>query len=286
MTDQLNPQNNSTSSVCVVSDDINIQIKKIFDENKVTDLKRFLEKRKYLNHCNVIYVYLFTVVQILGIFVTAIATVYDQKFIVLIGIGLTLTATMIHGWEKINTSMLKSLLKNIKNIKDDKYIDEEELKDIQNINTNLSLGGNAVASNEYMNFSHNRNTQLPQTNLRHINNYPPIPNNIDIPNYFNNDTFTGAPWHSPVGNFGMYPINETPSKIPLTGKRSLSVKLPLEIPIKTRSGIIKQSLNKNINSEEESLLKTKILENDNESIRVFPSPEQSKGIDMPIIHSI
>ena len=112
--------------------DVNMEIKKIFDNNKVEDLKKFLSKRKSLNKCNVFYVYLFHIVQSAGIFVTTVATGYDIKYLVLIGLGLNILASIINICEKINNDMLKILLTDINNIKDDRYIDEQELVQIQN----------------------------------------------------------------------------------------------------------------------------------------------------------
>jgi len=109
--------------------DIQLEIKKICNDNQILDLKRFYEKRKTLNLCNVIYAYSFHIVQSLSMLTIAIATAYDLKPLSFLGLGLQLLATLIIGHEKINNNMLKILLDDIKNIKDGNYVDEGQLID-------------------------------------------------------------------------------------------------------------------------------------------------------------
>ena len=111
--------------------DINIEIKSIFDENKVHDLKRFMNKRHGLNQCSVYMLYLFHIVQSAGILISSVgASTMDTKFI-WIGIAFNMIATIIQVYEKINDGQLKTLYRNIKAIKDNNYIDESPLVDIE-----------------------------------------------------------------------------------------------------------------------------------------------------------
>jgi hypothetical protein len=110
--------------------DVAIEIKKIFDNNKLIDLKRFLSSRKKLNKCNSFYIYLFYIVQSLSTFTIAIASGYDIKYLNFIGLGLQMLATLIIAYEKINNNMLKVLLNNIKNINNGTYIDEDQLVEL------------------------------------------------------------------------------------------------------------------------------------------------------------
>ena len=110
--------------------DIALEIKQIFDENELSDLKRFMNKRSCLNCTNQYMSYLFHLVQSAGILTTTIAAGYDQKYLVLIGVGLNFLASLITIYEKANDSILKKLIIDIKTIKDGNYVDEGALIDI------------------------------------------------------------------------------------------------------------------------------------------------------------
>ena len=107
--------------------DISMEIKKLLDDNKIDDLKRFLNKRKCLNTCNMCLLYLFHTVQSAGILTTTIAAGYNIKELVWIGVGLNILASLINIFEHNNNSMSKRLLKDIEAIRDDKYVDEGAL---------------------------------------------------------------------------------------------------------------------------------------------------------------
>jgi len=107
-----------------------IQIKEIFDENELSDLKRFLNKRQYLNSTNQYMIYLFHLIQSAGILVTTVAAGYDIKYLIWIGAGLNALATLIMVYEKTNDDILKKLMNDIKAIKNGNYIDERSLIDV------------------------------------------------------------------------------------------------------------------------------------------------------------
>jgi hypothetical protein len=112
-----------------MSNYVALEIKKIFDDNELDDLKRFMKKRKCLNLCNMYLIYLFHFVQSVGILTTTIAAGYDMKFLVWCGIGLNILASLINIYEKTNNNILKKLMNEIKTIKDGNYIGEEQLID-------------------------------------------------------------------------------------------------------------------------------------------------------------
>jgi len=111
--------------------DISLEIKKIFENNELEDLKRFMRKRQCLNKTNVCLLYLFHLLQTSGIFVTTIAAGYDTKFLIWIGVGLNLLATLINIYEKTNNNLIKKLMIDIKAIKEGKYVDESAQVDIE-----------------------------------------------------------------------------------------------------------------------------------------------------------
>jgi hypothetical protein len=110
------------------------QIEKIFDENRLNDLKRFLDKRHCLNDFNTFLVFLFYLVQSSGIMVTMIGSAYNNQQFIWIGIGLNLTASLINVYEKVNNNLMKNMLTNIQAIKNNNYVDEAALVDLENIN--------------------------------------------------------------------------------------------------------------------------------------------------------
>lgn len=105
-------------------ENISLQIKKVFEENVLSDLKRFIEKRQCLNQTNMILIYLFHIVQSAGILTTTIATGYNVREYIWIGVGLNVLASLINAFEQTNNNISKKLLQDIQSIKDGKYVDE------------------------------------------------------------------------------------------------------------------------------------------------------------------
>ena len=104
--------------------DVNTEIHKIFETNKLEDLKGFIKKRNCLNSWNIALIYLFHIIQSAGILTTTIAAGYDVKAIVWVGVGLNILASLITVFEKTNNSISKNLLKDIQAIKDGTFVDE------------------------------------------------------------------------------------------------------------------------------------------------------------------
>ena len=128
----------------------NNEIAEMFDDNKLKDLKRFIKNRQCLNCFNFYMVYLFYLIQSAGILVTMIATSYNRQYLIWTGVGLNIFASLIHVYEKNNNTVLDNLLKDIKLIKDGKYIDEGLIVD---------LDTNKIKNNSHDNNSHNSQEQ-------------------------------------------------------------------------------------------------------------------------------
>lgn len=105
-------------------EEIETEIKQIFNENKIEDLKKFIAKRNCLNISNQILNYLFHIVQSAGVLTTTIAAGYDIKQLIWIGVGMNVLASLITVFEHTNDSISKRLLKDIQSIKNGTYIDE------------------------------------------------------------------------------------------------------------------------------------------------------------------
>jgi hypothetical protein len=130
---------------------VSIQIKKVFEENVLDDLKRFIEKRQCLNNMNMVLIYLFHIVQSAGILTTTIATGYNVREYIWIGVGLNVLASLINAFEQTNNNISKKLLQDIQSIKDGKYVDEGiviESKKSSQKNSNINVDTNTT-SNHY-----------------------------------------------------------------------------------------------------------------------------------------
>jgi hypothetical protein len=103
---------------------VNEEIRIIFEQNKIDDLKRFMSKRQRLNSVNTLLIYAFHIFQSAGILTTTIATGYNIRELIWVGVGLNVVSTLMNVFEKINTSISTKLMKDITSIREDKYVDE------------------------------------------------------------------------------------------------------------------------------------------------------------------
>jgi hypothetical protein len=110
-----------------ISINVNEDIQNIFDNNKISDLKRFIKKRQCLNTCNYYMSYTFYFLQSAGILATTIGTGYSIKELIWSGIGLNILASLCHSYEQVNNNISTKLLKNIQNIKNNTYTDEDTI---------------------------------------------------------------------------------------------------------------------------------------------------------------
>ena len=104
--------------------DVNAEIQKILETNKLEDLKGFIKRRNCLNSWNIALIYLFHIVQSAGILTTTVAAGYNFKEIVWVGVGLNIVASLISVFEKTNNAISKNLLKDIEAIKNGTFVDE------------------------------------------------------------------------------------------------------------------------------------------------------------------
>jgi hypothetical protein len=108
-----------------------LEIQNMFEQNKLDDLKYFMNKRKCLNSYNMALIYLFHIIQSAGILTTTIAAGYDMKSLVWAGVGLNILASLINVFEKTNNSISKRLMADIQAIKDGSFVDEGTVVEIQ-----------------------------------------------------------------------------------------------------------------------------------------------------------
>jgi hypothetical protein len=108
----------------ISEEQIENEIKTIFNQNKIQDLKKFIAKRNCLNISNQVMNYLFHIVQSAGVLTTTIAAGYNMKELVWVGVGMNILASLINVFEKTNDAISKRLLKDIHAIKNGTYVDE------------------------------------------------------------------------------------------------------------------------------------------------------------------
>jgi len=111
-------------SVSQLSLEIERQVYQILSANRVSDLNKFLDKRRNLNRSNQLLNYIFYFIQSSSIVLTSIGQAYSNPYCIWSGVVLSSLSAVIHHWESTNTRISKILLKNIKSIKDNTYIDE------------------------------------------------------------------------------------------------------------------------------------------------------------------
>ena len=156
----------------VLVDDVNIskKIKNILSRNKLQDLNKFLNKRQCLNECNLSLVYIFHVVQTIGIFTTTIAAGFNMKELIWVGVSLNFLASLINIFEQTNNNISQRLLKDIISISNGTYIDEglivEPNKDNTPINNNNSTNNSNNTNNS--NSTNNTNTINNSSNDNHV----------------------------------------------------------------------------------------------------------------------
>jgi hypothetical protein len=109
---------------------IQFEVDQILNKNKINDLKKFLDKRSCLNWCNSIMIYLFHIIQTLGIIFTSMSATNGSQKLLWIGIILNMSASIIQIYEKINNDQMKKIMFDIQTIKNGSYIDESPLIDM------------------------------------------------------------------------------------------------------------------------------------------------------------
>jgi hypothetical protein len=72
---------------------------------------------------------MFHMVQSGGILTTTIATGYNLTYLIWVGVGLNILATLLNVYEKTNANLSKKLLTDIESIKAGKYVDEGSIEE-------------------------------------------------------------------------------------------------------------------------------------------------------------
>lgn len=106
------------------------QIQTILNTYQLEELQHLLSKRKYLNRCNIFLIYVFHLIQSGGILTTTIATGYNYLYLIWVGIGLNILASLLNIYEKNNTNIIKKISTNIEDISKGKFVQESVIEDV------------------------------------------------------------------------------------------------------------------------------------------------------------
>jgi len=99
-------------------------INNLFNDNKIEDLKHFINKRSCLNTSNQYLTYLFYFFQTAGVFSVSLGQAYGNHYLTWSGVGLNSLASFIYIIINSNGKINDQLLRNIGQIKNNDYIDE------------------------------------------------------------------------------------------------------------------------------------------------------------------
>jgi hypothetical protein len=91
-------------------------------------------------------IYLFHIIQTIGILVSSISASTNDTRLVWFGIGLNMSASIIQIYEKINNDQMNRILLDIQSIKNGTYIDESAYIDPDA--TNIRITSNPKIVNE------------------------------------------------------------------------------------------------------------------------------------------
>lgn len=105
-------------------------INKMFNENKIQDLREFIGKRSCLNQSNQYLTYLFYFFQTCGVFSVSLGQAYANAYLSWSGVALNSFASFLYIIINSNSKINAQLLKNIKLIRENKYVDEGVLDGI------------------------------------------------------------------------------------------------------------------------------------------------------------
>ncbi len=114
-------------------------IQQILEKNKLKDLETFLDRRHWLNRCNSGMVYLFYIVQSLGILASSYSASTNNKDFLWVGIGLNMFASLIQVYEKINNDQMKKIYIDIQSIQKGTYLDESPFVDLENVSFQTNI---------------------------------------------------------------------------------------------------------------------------------------------------
>jgi hypothetical protein len=105
-------------------------INQLFNNNKISDLKQFINQRSCLNTSNQYLTYLFYFFQASGVFSVSLGQAYNNPYLSWGGVGLNSLASFIYIVINSNSKINTQLMQNIQSIFTGDYIDEGTIEAI------------------------------------------------------------------------------------------------------------------------------------------------------------
>jgi hypothetical protein len=119
-----------SSTALISKPTIAVQIQTLMDEHQMDEFKNFISRRSYLNKCNLFLIYFFHLIQSAGILTTTIATGYNMPYLIWVGVGLNIFASLLNVYEKNNADIIKKLKEEMDHIREGKPVEEPVIEDV------------------------------------------------------------------------------------------------------------------------------------------------------------
>jgi hypothetical protein len=103
------------------------RVNDLLEANSIQDAKRILSWRTFINRWNIVIAYSSILFHTLSSFLTAFGSWMNNSTIVWIGIGANSFGILLNLYKETNGALLKTLLDDLKKIRDGDYLDEEDL---------------------------------------------------------------------------------------------------------------------------------------------------------------
>jgi len=119
-------------------------INELFNQNKIEDLKEFINQRSCLNKSNQYLTYLFYFFQAAGVFSVSLGQAYTNPYLSWGGVGLNSFASFIYIVINSNSKINTQLMQNIQSIFKGDYVDEGTVETISRKNSNSKITSTEV----------------------------------------------------------------------------------------------------------------------------------------------
>lgn len=119
-------------------------INQLFNENKIEDLKNFINQRSCLNTSNQYLTYLFYFLQTAGVFSVSLGQAYNNPYLSWGGVASNSAASFVYIVINSNSKINTQLMQNIQSIFKGDYIDEGTIETISRKNSNSKITSTEV----------------------------------------------------------------------------------------------------------------------------------------------
>lgn len=119
-------------------------INELFNQNKIEDLKNFINQRSCLNTSTQILTYIFYFLQTAGVFSVSLGQAYSNNYMIWGGIASNSLASFIYIVINSNSKINSQLMQNIQQIFEGNYVDEGTIQAISRKNSSSKITSTEV----------------------------------------------------------------------------------------------------------------------------------------------